>query len=199
MYIRVIIVIVLYQKPYGMKKKTEQKKTTAKKVDAKKPAAKPLANGDELVMHLVSHLKGGHAHATIEQALDGLPEHLRGVAVAGLPYSIWQLVYHIRIAQWDILEFSKNAKHKSPKWPEEYWPKEKEPRSSKVWNETVKQIIDNRDEFIALLEDKDANLYTPFPHGQGQNLLKEALLILDHNGYHTAEIIMVRRLLGAWK
>jgi len=181
-----------------MKKKTEQKKTTGKKATAKKPVASPQ-NSEEPVMYLVSHLKGGHAHATIEQALDGLPEHLRGVAVAGLPYSIWQLVYHIRITQWDIMEFSKSAKHKSPKWPDEYWPKEKAPHSNKVWNDTIKQIKEDRDEFISLLEDKNADLYTPFPHGQGQNLLKEALLILDHNGYHTAEIIMVRRLLGAWK
>jgi hypothetical protein len=156
-------------------------------------------NNDDLVTHLVSHLKGGHAHATIEQALDGLPEHLRGVAVAGLPYSIWQLVYHICLAQWDILEFSKDAKHKSPKWPDEYWPKEKAPESNKVWDDTLMQITNDRDEFIALLEDENADLYKSFPHGQGQNLLKEALLILDHNGYHTAEIIMVRRLLGVWK
>jgi hypothetical protein len=180
-----------------MKKKKDQKKGASKEADIKTEA--PLQSKDELVKHLVAHLKGGHAHATIEQALDGLPEHLRGVVVAGLPYSIWQLVYHIRIAQWDILDFSKNPDYKSMNWPDDYWPKENAPKNNKEWNDTVKQIFADRDKFIALLEDKSTDLFTLFPYGDGQNLLKEALLILDHNGYHIAEIIMIRRLLGAWK
>lgn len=152
-----------------------------------------------LVKQLTQLLQGGSAHASLDEALKGLPERLRGEVPDKLPYSIWQLLYHIRITAWDMLEFSKDAKHKSPKWPDEYWPKEKEPKDDKEWNQAIKETKEYIDEFIELLHDKDANLYKPFPHGDGQNLLHEALQMADHNSYHTAEIIVIRRLLGAWK
>ncbi|EHQ29963.1 DinB family protein [Mucilaginibacter paludis] len=149
--------------------------------------------------HLIDLIKGGNAHATLDDALSDLPTQLRGVIPDGLPYSIWQLAEHIRIAQWDILEFSKDQAHQSPKWPEGYWPKETAPQDDAAWHQTIDQIKKDTDSFIALLNDKNNDLYTPFPHGDGQTLLREALLIADHNSYHTAEIIVIRRLLGAWK
>lgn len=150
-----------------------------------------------IIKQLIELIEGSNAHKNFDAAIAGLPAEQRSVVPDKLPYSIWQLVYHICITQWDILEFSKDARHKSPEWPKEYWPVNAAPENEKQWDHTLQQIKDNRAEFISLL--KDGDLYTPFPHGYGQNLLREALLIGDHTAYHTAEIIMIRRLLGSWK
>ena len=147
---------------------------------------------------LVGALTKGQAHVTLDAALKGLPPDLRGVKPKEMPYSIWQLVEHIRITQWDILEFSMNPEHQSPKWPDDYWPKEASPESGKVWNDCLKKIEEDRDAFTALLQKPGADLYTPFAYGDGQNLLREAILLIDHTSYHTGEIIAVRRMLGAW-
>lgn len=149
--------------------------------------------------HITDLLTKGNAHATLDDALKDLPADLRGVVPDGLPYSIWQLTEHIRIAQWDILEFTKDQKHRSPKWPDEYWPKEAEPANDAAWERTTGQIKSDLKEFIAILNDPNNSLYDPLPEGDGQTLLREALLIADHTAYHTSEIIMIRRLLGAWK
>ncbi|QHS54047.1 DinB family protein [Mucilaginibacter sp. 14171R-50] len=150
-----------------------------------------------LIKELIKLLEGGGAHATLKDALSGLPPELRGVKPANLPYSIWQLAEHIRIAQWDMLQFSKNANHQSPKWPDEYWPKASTPADNTAWNKTIEQINTDREEFIDLL--KSGDIFQNIPHGDGQSILREALQIADHNAYHTAEIVLLRRLLGAWK
>ncbi|MBS1688202.1 MAG: DinB family protein [Bacteroidetes bacterium] len=150
-----------------------------------------------LISELNKLLKGGSAHASFDHAIKGLSLKTIGQKVDKLPYTIWQLVEHIRITQWDMLEFSKSAKHVSPKWPEDYWPKEAAPADEAAWEKSLQQIKDDLADFIHLL--KDADLYTNLAHGDGQNILREALQIADHNSYHTAEIIMVRRLLGDWK
>lgn len=152
----------------------------------------------ELVKTLEQLLAGGHAHATFDDAVKHLPAKLRGVVPEGMPYSIWQLVEHIRITQWDILEFSRDPEHKSPSWPEGYWPKETAPADEAAWKNCLAHIKSDLKEFIDLLKDPDVDLYAPFPHGDGQHLLREALLIADHTSYHTGEIIVLRRLLGAW-
>jgi hypothetical protein len=149
-----------------------------------------------LLSEIIKLLMGGGAHATLEDALDALPQDLRGARVDGLPYTIWQLVEHIRIAQWDMMKFSKDQKHESPPWPEGYWAKENAPGSEAEWEQSLMQIADDRDEFIQLL--KSADIYKAIPHGQGQSILREAFQIADHNAYHIAEIIVVRRLMGAW-
>jgi hypothetical protein len=127
----------------------------------------------------------------------GFPEALRGVVVDGLPYSAWQLLDHMRIAQHDILKFSTDAKYKSPKWPDGYWAKKPAPPSATAWTAALKQIAADRAAFVKLV--KTGDLVAPFPWGDGQNLLREALLIADHNAYHVGELLVVRRLLGAWK
>jgi len=152
---------------------------------------------DILIDELIKLLNGGSAHAGLDDALDGLPAKLRGVKPDNLPYTIWQLVEHIRIAQWDMLKFSEDEKHKSPKWPDEYWVKNAAPKDDAEWENSLKQIKDDLEEFIDLL--KNGDIYKSIPHGQGQSILREALQIADHNAYHTAEIIVIRRLLGAWK
>jgi len=149
-----------------------------------------------LIAELKKLLHGGSAHVGFKDAVAGLPFHLLGKKPDKLPYSIWQLIEHIRIAQWDMLEFSKDGSHKSPKWPDEYWVKALAPESEEEWLESLNQISQDLSEFISLLESKD--LFETIPHGAGQNILREALQIADHNAYHVAEIIVIRRLLGAW-
>ncbi|OCX54153.1 ABC transporter [Mucilaginibacter sp. PPCGB 2223] len=157
-------------------------------------------NIDKVTRHqLIKLIKGGNAHASLHDALHDLPKKLRGVVPDGLPYSIWMLVDHIRIAQWDILKFSTNPEHQSPKWPEGYWPKHHEPQDDDEWNDTLEHIEIDRAKFIELLEDDELNLFEPFQNEPDINLLREALLIADHTSYHTGQIIMIRRLLGDWK
>ena len=150
-----------------------------------------------LVSELIKLLNGGSAHASLDDALNGLPAKLRGAKPDKLPYSIWQLVEHIRIAQWDMVKFSKDEKHDSPQWPEGYWVKDIAPKDDAEWENSLKQIKNDRDEFIDLL--KSGEIYKAIPHGDGQSILREALQIADHNAYHAAEIIVIRRLLGDWR
>ncbi len=154
-------------------------------------------NSQILITEIVKLLEGGSAHARLNDALDGLPANLRGERPHGLPYSIWQLVEHIRIAQWDMLEFCKDGNHQSPQWPDEYWPKETEPGSEEAWTGSVTQIKKDLGELVNMVQ--TGNLYEPIPHGTGQTLLREALQAADHTAYHIAEIIIIRRLLDAWR
>lgn len=143
-------------------------------------------------------LKGGNAHVSFQVAIKDLPKELRSKKHENLPYTIWQLVDHIRITQSDILQFSTNPRYQSPKWPEGYWAKEEGPKSEEAWNACLQQIADDRRTFINLVENEYQDLYFPFPHGEGQNIFNEALLIADHTSYHTGEVVLLRRLFSAW-
>ena len=156
---------------------------------------------DALKKELVKQLRGGNAHAKFEDATANLSQELRGRKVEPIPYSLWQLLEHIRIAQRDMLDFCRNhdGSYKEMKWPDDYWPKFPEPPNARAWDESIKKFHADREEFVRLIEDANADLYTPFPWGEGQTLLHEAMLIVDHNGYHLGEVIALRRLLGAWK
>lgn len=150
-----------------------------------------------LIDELVKLLKGGGAHLSFREAVNGLPAEIRGVKPENMPYSIWQLVEHIRIAQWDMLQFCINESHQSPKWPDEYWVKEAEPKNEGAWNKSITQINNDLEEFIEVLKKED--IYKELPHGNGQNIIREALQIADHTSYHAGEIIAIRRMLKAWK
>ncbi len=150
-----------------------------------------------LLSELTKLLLGGSAHVSLQDALEGLPPRLRDIKPDNMPYSIWQLVEHIRIAQWDMMRFCKDADHKSPKWPEEYWPHESGPKDESAWKGSLTQISSDLDEFIELMEHSD--IYQKLQHGDGQTILREALQIADHNSYHIAEIVAIRRVLGDWK
>jgi hypothetical protein len=150
---------------------------------------------------LLALLKGGQAHAGLDDVLKNFPADKRGVKPAGLPYSGWQLLEHMRITQHDILRYCKNfdGKYHSPKWPEGYWPRSAEPPDEKSWSHAIQQIKADEKEFVELLKDPKSNLSAPFPWAdEGQNLLREALLIADHNAYHLGEIVALRRVLGIW-
>ena len=153
----------------------------------------------DIIKGLEDLLRKGNAHVSLDDATLNIPFDMLGKVPIGLPYSIWQLAEHIRIAQWDILEFCKNEKHVSPKWPDEYWPKEKAPKTAKNWEKCLHQIHEDRNELIELIKNSEEKLTKPFPYGDGQSLFKEALVVADHNSYHTAEIVVIRRLLRIWK
>ena len=152
---------------------------------------------ETVVENLVDLIEKGNAHVSLDDALD-IPFSLLGERPANVPYSTWQLAEHIRIAQWDLLEFSRNAKHVSPKWPDGYWPKETAPQSEDAWKECIKQIKADRKSFTELVKNSGDDLYKPFDYGDGQSLLKEAMVLADHNSYHAGEIVIIRRLLNAW-
>jgi hypothetical protein len=155
----------------------------------------------ELRRQLVALLQGGQAHVTFDDAVKGLPAELRGSVPPELPYSAWQLLEHLRIAQRDILNFSSppTGGYHAIQWPDDYWPKSQEPTGAHAWDHSVAEIHRDLKTFIALIENPSADLYKPFRWGDGQNLLREALLIADHTAYHLGELIVLRRLLGAWQ
>ncbi|MFY0254939.1 DinB family protein [Chitinophaga sp. 30R24] len=150
------------------------------------------------VQSIKDMLLNGNAHVTFSDAVKNLAPELRGVVPQHMPYSVWQLVEHIRLAQFDILDFCRNPDYRELNWPEGYWPAEPAPKSESVWKHSIAQVGKDLHAFIALLEAPRANLLAPIPHGSGQHLLQEAMLILDHTSYHTGEIVAVRRMLKAW-
>jgi DinB superfamily len=160
---------------------------------------KPGTHDASLRKHLVDLLTGSNAHADFEAAIKGLPADLRGKRPKGGDHSAWELLEHLRIAQWDILEFSRDAEHKSPDWPSGYWPAAPAPPDEKAWEKSVRAFRKDLKSFCALISDPKADLYANIPHGDGQTLLREALLIADHNAYHVGQMVVVRQLLGAWK
>lgn len=148
--------------------------------------------------HLLKLLEGKQAHTDFETAFAKIPEEIRGSKPPGSPHSAWQLLEHLRITQWDILEFSRNPGHVSPKWPEGYWPKEDAPPQKESWEGSLAGFRSDLEAFRKLVEDPATNLYAPIPGGTGQTVLREAMLIADHNAYHLGQVVLIRRLLKAW-
>lgn len=139
------------------------------------------------------------AHVTFDAAIDGIPPKLRGVQPEGLPYSAWQLLEHLRITQWDILDFCRNPKYEERKWPDSYWPPAAAPPSAKAWNDSIAAYRDDREKLEKLAMDPKVDLFAKIPHGSGQTYLRELLLVADHNAYHVGQLVAVRRLLGIWE
>lgn len=148
--------------------------------------------------HLVRLLTKRQAHASWEDVLLDFPEELRARKPEGAPYSAWQLLEHLRIAQWDILEFSRRADHVSPEFPDGYWPESAEPPDASSWDESVRSFGADLEAMAALVRDPASDLEAPFPHGTGQTLLREAMLVADHNAYHLGQIVLLRKMLDAW-
>ena len=148
--------------------------------------------------HLRDLLLNGNAHLDFDKATAGLPIDLRGAMLPGVPHSPWRLVEHMRIAQWDILEFCRNPEHQSPDFPDGYWPEDDAPPANLAWDKTLARFRTDRQALVDLIEREDSDLFAPIPGGEGQTLLKEALLVADHNAYHLGELVVVRRGLGAW-
>jgi len=158
-----------------------------------------MDNETILRRQLVSLLNEGNAHATFQQAVENLPANLRGQRPARLPHSPWELLEHLRIAQRDILDFSCNPQYEEKKWPDDYWPKSAEPPTQAAWEESVETFGKDLQAMCDLISDPKTDLYAKIPHGSGQSILREALLVADHNAYHVGQLVLVRQLLGAWK
>jgi len=156
------------------------------------------AHDKSLREHLIYLLSGGGAHARFEDVVKGLPEKLRGLKPAGLPHSAWMLLEHMRLAQWDILEFSRNAKHVSSPWPEGYWPKSEAPPSPGAWDKSVRQFRRDSKTMQELVANPRTELYARIPWSDGQTILREALLVADHNAYHLGQLVDLRRILSSW-
>ncbi len=167
-----------------------------KRVAKKKSKA---GNHDQALReHLAALLKGGEAHVHFMDAIEGFPEAKRGTFAEGLTHTGWQLLEHARIAQWDILEFSRSAKHVSPGFPEGYWPKTPVPPDDAAWARSVQGFQHDLQEMIKLVKNPKTDLCAAIPHGDGQTILRETLLLADHNAYHLGQLVDLRRALGAW-
>lgn len=145
---------------------------------------------------IIYSLSGRGAHMSFDEAVEGFPEPLVGRRVPSLAHTAWQLVSHLWIAQWDILEFSRNPSHESPEWPAGYWPLDDGPQTMAQWEETLGKFRTDLRAVIDLVRNPKYDLLAPFPHGQGQTLLREAFLVIDHNSYHVGQLVDLRRLLG---
>jgi len=159
----------------------------------------PDTQNQSLRRHLLELLDGGSAHAKFEDVVPGIPAKLRGQKPKGLPHSPWMLLEHMRLAQWDIFDFSVNPKYKAMPWPEGYWPKTEAPSSAAAWTKSIQNFRKDLKAMQDLVADSKTDLFAKIPWGDGQTVLREALLVADHNAYHLAQIVDVRRALGAWE
>ena len=148
---------------------------------------------------LVEMLRGGHAHTVFRAAVADWPLAERGKKPPGQPFTPWRILEHMRIAQWDIVEFSKRADHVSPDWPDGYWPKEDAPPDPAAWDKCIAEFERDLQEMERLVSDPASDLFAKFPHGTGQTLLREALVLGSHNSYHLGQLVLLRRMLGVWK
>ena len=149
----------------------------------------------ELREEMLQLLEGGSAHATFESAIKGFPERIRGQKLDGVAHTPWQILEHLRLAQWDILEFCRNPSHESPPWPEGYWPKDAAPPTGSAWDESVKQFLEDRASLAGWIQDPKADLLASVPEEDGPSLLHEIVITAQHNSYHIGQLLMLRRAL----
>jgi hypothetical protein len=188
-------------------KKTKTKRTkratskratqsASKSTANKKPVARPASLDKALRDHVIFVLRGGGAHVGFDDTLRDWPLQFAGIKVAKFPHTAWMLLEHIRLAQWDILEFSRNSKYVSPKWPEGYWPESVGPPNEAAWKASMDACRNEMHAMERLVADPKVDLYARIPWGDGQTILREALLMADHNAYHLGQLMMLRKSLG---
>jgi hypothetical protein len=158
-----------------------------------------MANDKSLREHLLELLKGGEAHQNFDGAVKNMPTNLQGKTPEGAEHSPWAVLEHLRIAQWDILEFIRNPKHVSPEFPRGYWPSSAAPSNEKAWGQSADAFRADLRALEELVTNKATDLLAPIPHGDGKTVLREVLLAADHNAYHLGQLVLLRRLLGAWQ
>lgn len=152
---------------------------------------------DQLIRkNLLVSLQGRNAHLTFEEAVRNFPEEKINLKITGVNYSCWDLVEHLHIAQWDILEFMRDPAYTSPQWPEGYWPKEDGDLAT--WEQTVKSFLQDRKTLEELVQDPTIDLYSPIPHAPDYTIFREIVLVIDHNSYHLGQLIILRKALGIW-
>jgi uncharacterized damage-inducible protein DinB len=153
---------------------------------------------DPLRKHLADLLDSSHAHLRFDDVIADWPRNQRGRKPPQAPHSAWQLLEHLRICQWDILEFSRDPEHRSPAFPEGYWPQSEEPPTEQAWDQSVAAFRADLRAMQELVADESVELLAPIAHGSGQTVLREALLLADHNAYHLGQLAMLRKLMDAW-
>jgi hypothetical protein len=154
---------------------------------------------ESLREHVLYLLKGGGAHAKFDEVIAGIPPKIRGQKPARLPHSPWMLLEHMRIAQSDILGFSRNPKHISPEWPSGHWPRSEAPPSTRAWNQSIAKFRKDLKAMESLVANPKTDLFARIPWGDGQTILREAFLVADHHAYHLGQLVDLRRVLGAWR
>jgi hypothetical protein len=148
---------------------------------------------------LLDYLQGGHAHASLEDAVKDFPPSLYAKKPTGAPHNAWQQLEHIRLTLHDLLEFCTNPDYRALKWPDDYWPRNESPGSPDAWDASVKTLRHDLSEFEKLVKNREVDMFAKIPWGDGQNVLREILLAIDHTGYHVGQIVMLRKQLDAWK
>jgi hypothetical protein len=177
--------------------KSKSKNARVKKSAAKKKAAPRSASSDQALRHqLVALLKGDQAHADFDSSIGDWPIQLAGVKVANFPHTAWMLLEHMRLAQWDLLEFSRNPKYVARKWPEEYWPTSEAPPSEKAWTASIAAFKKDLKAVEDLVTNSKTDLNWQIPWGDRQTILREILLVADHNSYHLGQLVMLRKSIG---
>ena len=154
-----------------------------------------MASPDPIRKHLLDLLRMKGAHLNFEETTGGFPAALRGIKPKGAPHTPWQLLEHLRIAQWDILDFSRNPDYKEMKFPDDYWPKTEAPPDDAAWDQSIERFQQDLKAMEKLISDPHTDLTARIPHGNGQTLLREALLVADHNAYHIGQLVLVRKML----
>jgi len=173
------------------------KKSVKKKSASKKPTQPPVDNSHQALReHVLYLLRDGGAHVAFDDAMGDWPVQLAGAKIAIFPHTAWMLLEHMRIAQGDILEFSRNPKHESPKWPEGYWPETEAPPSEAAWKSSMNAFRRDLRAMEKLVADRKTDLYAQIPWGDGQTILREALLVADHNAYHLGQLVTLRKSIG---
>lgn len=157
-----------------------------------------MAQNDPLRTHLLNLLSWQDAHVDFDTAVQGVPPDYYGRRPDAVPYSLWQLVEHMRLTQHDILSFCRNPDYVEPSWPDDYWPEEEAPASAEGWVESVAGFRRDLKAMKQIVANAEIDLFSPIPHGKGQTYLREALLVADHNAYHVGQLVIVRRMLGIW-
>ncbi len=156
-------------------------------------------NDKALRQHVVSLLTSGDAHPNFDTVVKEMPPAFRGKKPDGAEHSPWQVLEHLRIALWDILEFARDAKHQSPEFPQGYWPSTQSPPDENAWDRSVASFRSDLEALIKLVSDEKTDLFARIPHGTGQTVLRQALVAADHNAYHLGELVLLRRELKAWE
>jgi DinB superfamily len=153
---------------------------------------------EELRDQLIHALEGGHAHEKLSRIVGGVPVEARGRLAPGLPHTLWQLLEHLRIAQWDILEYARNPSHVSPEFPQGVWPPAASPPNDAAWEASVAQFLEDGNALLRVVKDPSVDLLAPIAHLDGVSWLRELMLVVSHNAYHLGQFVTTRKALGSW-
>lgn len=158
-----------------------------------------MTNDQSLRQHVLNLLSMKGAHMTFDDAVANFPEDMINAFPPNVPYTPWHLVEHLRITQWDILEYTRDPNHASPDWPSGYWRAHDEKADLAAWNASIEQFRRDLKAMQDIVADPNTDLLAPIPHGYGgHTVLREALILADHNAYHVGELAILRQVMGAW-